>query len=482
LSAPARFRAALEQGPGLLPVFGRFLAGRADLLPSLYLSELQKITPPQITPADTAGEPSSQLSDFQPLRSTVGCDVFTARYEQQRVVVELYRHTGPQDENPQNEKTWRAFRRGIANFRSGPESAVCRPSVIDEFRAWLDIQRDVERKRTMLGNLQALQDDYVCRFPRLIHDLQSRDRLVYEYTEGPQIGLSPETAAGVRNFNLLVEAMLEQSLMFSIIDAEFTTDCYVVLPDGHLGFRWLPAWDNVPVEWHHELMQYAACSVGGDTPRALQLLSRMAGGHDSYAAEQSLLDQLSSLQPDLKINMVTPESVTGAENYWRALTATSLRTPLFLQLFHRNLTLLGQMNGCIAPNSDVISESLWPVLARVLRFRIAEMLSTERNWEWGVSSGLFMISTVRQMTLALDKVRQESGDNSAAMGYRDADSHEDKLDRRAASLIKSAILLIVFLGSAYAALTASGDWLPFASKALAFAAGIGLCISVAGIK
>src|SRR5690349_14200880 len=79
LPGPARLRSALEQGPELLREFGRFLAGRADLLPSAYLSEIQKIPPRQSLPAESV-PPSLDLSSPAPLRSSFGCDVFSADY------------------------------------------------------------------------------------------------------------------------------------------------------------------------------------------------------------------------------------------------------------------------------------------------------------------------------------------------------------------------------------------------------------------
>src|SRR5207244_1880831 len=110
----------------------------------------------------------------------------------------------------------------------------------------------------------------------------------------------------------------------------------------------LPAWTSVPVEWHYELLQYVASSAAGNTPRALQMLCRMSATRGSSGGEQRLLSQLASLQPELKINAVTPESVTVVENYWRALARTPLHPPLFIQLFHRNLTLLGQWSEMVA--------------------------------------------------------------------------------------------------------------------------------------
>ena len=81
------------------------------------------------------------------------------------------------------------------------------------------------------------------------------------------------------------------------------------------------------------------------------MLSRMSGGGKPYAAEQVLLRNLSGLRPELKVHVTTPESVTGLENYWRAHAASGLNLPVFLELFHRQMTLLGQQHSEIGTSA-----------------------------------------------------------------------------------------------------------------------------------
>ena len=65
----------------------------------------------------------------------------------------------------------------------------------------------------------------------------------------------------------------------------------------------------------------------------------MSSGENSAAGEQHILSRLSALKPELKINVWMPESVAALENYLRALAETTLKSPLFLHLFHRRSVL-----------------------------------------------------------------------------------------------------------------------------------------------
>ena len=57
LPRPERFRLALEEAGGLFETFGRFLAGRADLLPSAYLTQLLNLRSSRKPLSDPAALP-----------------------------------------------------------------------------------------------------------------------------------------------------------------------------------------------------------------------------------------------------------------------------------------------------------------------------------------------------------------------------------------------------------------------------------------
>jgi hypothetical protein len=311
LPRAARFRLALEEKGGLFPSFGRFLAGRADLLPSAYLHELRKTKMPELPASVSPPEDlQSLVPDLQLIRTTSGCAMFSGTHGGTTVVVEVYNGSGDGTRNSE----WDVFHRQIRKLNDKPESVVSRESVVQEFREWLQLQGDLERKRTMLNNLQDVIPDTVTQFPKMIAELQSPGWMGYESTTGDAIEKHLSQAGDkTEAIHVLAEGFLEQCLLFSLVDTEFEMEELVVLENGRLGFRTVPAWVTVPVESHQDLLQYLVAAVAGDTPRAVRMICRMSAGRDSYQAEHRLLNELSSLQPELKINAVTPESVTALE-------------------------------------------------------------------------------------------------------------------------------------------------------------------------
>jgi hypothetical protein len=482
LSRATRFRLALEEADGLFPVFGKFLAGRADLLPSAYLYELRKIQPAETGPSPAAleGELAKRLSGVVPLRRTPGADVFEAVYDRRLVVIELYRERPSQT----LDKSWEQFTRKIRLLEGGPEATISKPSVLEQFWTWLELQADIERKRTILGNLNHLPESTVTRFPSLVADLQSPLCLAYEAMEGSPLDteIRAESSTREKSFEIWAEGILEQSLLLSMVDIELAAESYAILPGGRLGYRWLPTWIPVPVEWHYELLQYVGASSAGNTPRALHMLGRMSSGPDSFAGEQQLLTQLSSLQPELKINAVTPESVTVFENYWRALARTPLQAPLFLHLFHRNVTMLGQHIETIAPSGDLFAQALWPVMGRVLRFHLGDILSNGKMKDWAISSALAFLAAIRQMAVALERIRENKSELTEMPPARSNDSRSRERNRRTAAVIRSAILLAAFLFSVQWSLGPGGAAAPLLAKSAAVAAAAALCFSIAGIR
>jgi len=273
---------------------------------------------------------------------------------------------------------------------------------------------------------------------------------------------------------------LEQSLLLSLVDAEAQPENYLLLPDGGLGFRTLPALVSVPVEWHYELLQYMTSAAAGNTTRALQMLARMSGSENPYATEQLLLEKLSALQPELKINTVTPESIVALENYWRAQARTPCKPPVFLELFQRGLTVLGQSSEAAAPSSDIVAEALWPVLGRVLQFRVGDILSTEKGQEWLISTGLLAMSAVRQVAITMEQVRDN--DLALVLDRQETESPNGGRNRRVISLIGGAISLVFFLFSLQLLSRAGGGALGLLAGSVAVAAAAALSILVSRIE
>jgi hypothetical protein len=479
LPRPARFRLGLEESRGLFPVFGRFLAGRADLLASPYLHELRNLRLPEPPAAAAPAELTAMVSELRILRSAPGRDVFGGLFRGTPVTIEIF-HRNPQAA-PQRE--WELFSRHIRELNDQPESAVTKELVLEQFREWLQAQGDRERKRTLLANLREIPSDSIFQFPKLVPELQSEAWIGYEAAQGEAFEpLLLEPDGATKNLDLLAQGFLEQCLLFSLVDAEFRLEELLLLEGGRLGFRTVPTWLPVPVESHQDLLQYLVAAVGADTPRAVQMLCRISAGRDSYLAEERLLSELSSLQPELKINAITPESVTALETYCRAMAKSSLRPPLFLQMFHRNVTLLGQHNELHSPSLDLMDQALWPVLGRLLRYHLEAVSESGKLQEWAVSSGLFLMTAGRQMAVLLEKLRDSDPRITAESDARSRDSRDIQLNRRTTALLRSGILLVLFLFSLLMALRPDAVPLPVFAGIAAVASAVALWFSVAGIR
>jgi hypothetical protein len=392
--------------------------------------------------------------------------------------VEFY----PFDADPLREDAWKDFSREIRLLRDEPESRITRDHALGQFEEWLRLARDVPRRRSILENLESIPSDCVTRYPRSVRELQSDRFLVYEGVgaEPPALEIYADAPKVDKWFQLLVEGLLEQSLLISLVDAEMRLDSIAVVGERSLAFRSLPVLAPLPVEWHYELLQYMASTIAGQSPRALHMLSRICSTHDPYAGEQLLMRELSGLQPELKINLVTPESVTALENYWRSLANTSMHPPLFLELFHRQWTLIGQYNGEVAPSADVIAESLWPVLGRILRLRFSELVTAEKAREWAANSGLMLLTAARQVGVFLEQVRDN--DLAIVVDRQEYESSEAKLNRRTIALVRSTLALAAFLLTVYFTVHAPGGAVKLVAGSAAAISAAFLALFVARIE
>jgi len=438
-----RFRQALEDRGGLFAIYGQFLAGRADLLPNSYLPELRGIKRSSDSGSAEllARETGDKLSTFHLIRLAPCAEVYGATYENRSIVVEVYQPaegllTGP---------SWDEFQREIRVLDDEPESPVTRGPAIESFRLWLQLQADIERKRTVLDNLRDVPGSILCRFPALISSLQSSRRLAYEAEGGRPVEDDLRIRPNPANARLqsLTEALLEQSLLLSVVDADLLLENYL-WNNGGIGFRAVPALLPVPVEWHDEFLQYVVCVITGETRRAIQVLARMSAGRDPDAVERTLLRGFASLQPELKMKASEPGSVAAFETYWHAQAASGLAFAPVLELFHRQMTMLGQWHRDISAASDLTTESLWAVVGRILRFRVSQNLTLEKTRGWMVGSGLLAMASARQLATSLTQPHDE--DRTVVL---DPEGDEPRsatamMGLRTAAIVGTAIALALF--------------------------------------
>ncbi len=423
-------------------------------------------------------ELAGRVADLQPMRAAPGAEIFSGFFQDKPVVVEFYSN----EADPFTLCPWKSFIGEIHALDGEVEAGIARRPVLDQFEEWLRLARDISRKRSILENLDRIPAGCVTRYPRLTGELQTGNCLVYAGPArgSPELEIRPDAHQVQKRLQILVESLLEQSLLISLVDAETRLDNFALDGENALGFRSLPVLAPVPVEWHYELLQYMASTIAGQSPRALHMLSRICSSSDPYAGEQRLMRELSGLQPELKINTVTPQSVAALENYWRTLAKTSMKAPLYLELFHRQWTVIGQYNGEVAPAEDFVAESLWPVLARILRLRFSELLSVDKGREWAGNSGLMLLTAARQVGLLLEQVRDN--DLAIVIDRQEYESGEAKLNQRTMSLVRSTMALAVFLLTIHLSFNATGGTLKLLAGSAAAISAVILAVFVARIE
>lgn len=476
VSRERRFRQALEDRGGLFATFGQFLTGRAELLPSSYISDLRGIKRPSDSDSAAllARETGDKLSAFHLIRVAPCAEVYGAAYDNRSIVVEVFRPTDGLLTGP----AWDEFQREIRVLDGGPESAVTRVPAIESFRRWVELQADIERKRTLLRNLREVPGSSMCRFPALIQTLQSSRCLAYEAMGGRPLEDDLRIRPNPANASLqsLMEALLEQSLLLSVVDADLLIENYL-WNNGGIGFRAVPALSPVPIEWYAEFLQYVVSVITGETRRAIQMLAHMSAGRNPSDAERLLLRAFAGLPPELKVKASTPGTVSAFETYWRTYAASGMMLAPFLELFHRQMTMLDQWHADISASSDVTTESLWAVMGRILRFRVSQNLTLEKTKGWVVGSGLLAMASARQLASSLTQVRDF--DDTAILDPEGDIEHGAAIGLRAAAIVGTAVALALFailVSQAIGVATPIAKFL-FSAAILIFAALVSLLIS-----
>ena len=103
--------------------------------------------------------------------------------------------------------------------------------------------------------------------------------------------------------------------------------------------------------------------------------------------------------------------------------------------------------------------------------RVGDILSTDKGQEWLASSGMLLLTAVRQMGVLLEQVR----DNDLALELESdpGDQREQKSNARVAAVIRSGLGLVLFLFSLEVAQRTTG--------ALQIAAGAAAALSAAAV-
>lgn len=461
----SRFCDALEQLGGLYTAFGRFLMWRSDILRSdalLRLREIRSRVAP--IPAGEAalrlnrhGEPHAALAaqmQPDPCWSTFSRCAFRSEHEGRSVVVEFAREPFP-------DAAFRELERNLLLLQEESFRPAFTSAVFAQFRAWMELSSSLGRERSYLESLNEVRT--LVAYPKVVAELCRDEVLVFEWIEGEPIaaGIAKGSAEDVGR---LAECILEQICIIAAVDGDLDLDAIVRIGDGSLAVRHVDRFVPIPAALASASHKYVSAVLASDAPGAAHLLVKLSYGRTALHYETRLLDELSNLEPELKVNVQFPASAGVFESNWRAIVRSGLPKPLFLDILHRNLVAVGYWNAELAkPDEgrvpDLLAEAQWPVLRRLLRTRVNDLFSREVASEWFIGAGLLAFEGIRQANRLVDQVRQ----NEVAVGVDLQTPPEDqrRFRRAVRSRIGLGMLLIGFLVSLRFAAIAGQPWNTF---------------------
>jgi len=463
LSEAARFRNALEELGGLYAAFGQFLCWRADLLRTEFLGRLRHIKV-QVAPVPhaefgailsaelgSAGSAVAGTLDAEPCWNTLARCAYRGVYEGRQIVAQLAR-------DPLPDAAFEDFEAGVRSIGLENLQEALRPRVLIHFREWMRLTDSPDRERSYLDTLKAVRESSLAHYPALIPELSAGRVLCMEWVEATPLAahITRGSPDGVQR---VAECALEQICTISAIDAEFDVDSMALTPAGRLVVRRANRLVAIPAPMAHSCLKYISAVLASNAPAAAQALARLSSGQPAMDMETRLLDELSNLEPELKVNVQFPVSASVFEGNWRALHRAGAANPLFLDMIHRSLMAVGYWNAETSTPStqaiDAIAEAQWPVLGRMLPIRLNELLNRETASDWFIGSGLLFFETVRQMNRLAEGVRE----NDVALGV-DLQSGSDtaKAHVRIRRGVLIGMLVIVFLASLRFAMSVDGAW------------------------
>jgi hypothetical protein len=442
---------ALEELGGLYLAFGVFLQWRSDLLSSGLIEALSglKVFPHAHSREAVAdilnsrlGAPGSAiaatLSD-QPEWVTLNRTAWRARVDDLAVIVEIAAPPPPQPEID-------AFLRGILALGTPDLIHLCAPGVLNQFVEWLQAGTEIAEERNFLDAIHHYGGNTQAGYPIPVPHLCGPDLLVWKAIDGtPALDL---VLKGDPNIcTLIASAVFEQFCALGMVECDLRLDAMVLTAEGKLAFRRIARPGATPPGLTAAALEYIAAAIGREAALSSRALLRLAISYESPVLEKELIHHLSAVDPELKVQRWYPPSAETFEANWRAITRLGgVSRSLFLDAFHRNVIAIGYwISDTVrvgAPLQDGIAEAQWPVVGRMLRDRVKEVMNTKTATEWAASSGLLMLGLLKEASRLASEVR----DNRLSMGFDLTSTRDHTETTRPTWLLPLGMLLLaIFL-------------------------------------
>jgi len=407
MAGAVRFREQLEQRGPIYRAFGRFLARRPDFLPSEYavaMAEIDASIPPVpkdefaralISALGAPGEALAAHLEEQPLWSTLDRCAYLSRYKSERVALQIARPPLP----PEIVEEFRKSVRSLGDHRTPRATG---PAALGQFIEWIYLPKGTDRERSYLEGLADFSGLSV-EYPRLIPEICGGPFLAWGWVEGTSLSelLKRGSADAVLS---AAECVLEQFMLLSVVDADLDLAHMVRRGDGRVAVRCASRLAAIPPAAIVPSTRYISAVLSNDYRSAAHLLARLAS--DEVDLEPPLLEKLSNLEPELKVNFHL--TATLFENNWRALASIHAERPMYLDFMHRNLLALSRWSAdAPSGNRDLVTEAYWSVLSRVLRKRLFDSATPENLKSSFYAGGMLMIEGLRQVAHLADSLRDD---------------------------------------------------------------------------
>ncbi|MEQ1884815.1 MAG: hypothetical protein ABL967_07120 [Bryobacteraceae bacterium] len=463
----ARFREQLaSQGP-LHRTFAQFLSGRTDLLPTDYataLGDIDLAIPPMpksqfgqelIATFGALGETLAAQLEDQPVWSTLDRCAYRTMYDGRKVLVQTARP-------PLDAKTFHEFKRSIRSLGDHRTPRATGAAAIAQFEEWLRLSNGVDRERAYLEGLAEFKG-LTTEYPKLIPGLCGGTFLSWAWVEGTPLNELKVDRPADAAF-AAAEFVLEQFLLLTVVDTDLDLSQAVRLNDGRVAIRRASRLAAMPPQATVPSARYISSVLSSDTRTAAHLLAKLAS--DEVDLEPPLIEKLSNLEPELKVNFRL--TTTLFENNWRALAAIHAHRPMYLDFMHRNLLALSRWSAdARSATRDIVTEAYWTVLMRVLRKRFFDNANPENLGMSLYAGSMLLIEGMRQVAHLADGLRDDELSFRVAAGSAGPGETEES-NRRVRKGIGVTVLLVALLVT----LHWSGSAPPGFSTAAGVAAGV----------
>jgi hypothetical protein len=226
-----------------------------------------------------------------------------------------------------------------------------------------------------------------------------------------------------------------------VVDADLELSNMVRKRDGRVAVRRASRLAAMPPQSTVPAARYISAVLSSDTRAAAHLLAKLAS--DEIDLEPSLVEKLSNLEPELKVNFRL--TTTLFENNWRALASIHAARPLYLDFMHRNLLALSRWSADVRSASrDLVTEAYWSVLMRVLRKRFFDNATPENLGQSLFAGSMLMIEGMRQLAHLADGLRDDELSFRVAAGSSGPGETEES-NRRVRKGIGVTVLLVTLL-------------------------------------